>query len=50
MIKSVVREFHYPPAVIDNLYLDSADHHGLEFWFEDVREVVQKIENPLPKK
>lgn len=39
MVKSVVREFKWSPEVIDNLYLDNADHHGLYFWYEDVLQI-----------
>ena len=43
MIWSVVREHHWPPEVIDGLYLDSADHFGLEFWYDDLIEVHKEL-------
>jgi len=43
MIKSVVREHHWTPDKIDSLYLDSRDHHGLEYWYNDVKEVSASL-------
>jgi hypothetical protein len=41
MIKLVVREHHFPPAVIDAFFLDDADYHGLEFWVNDTIELIK---------
>jgi len=43
MIKSVVREHHWIPNVVDELYVDKIDHHGLEFWYNDIDEVQKKL-------
>lgn len=43
MIKSVVRTFQWTPEVIDNLYFDDIDYHGLIFWYNDVIEVSKEI-------
>jgi hypothetical protein len=45
MIKSVVREFHWPPEVIGGFFIDDQDYKGLEYWYDDVREI-----NTPPKK
>ena len=39
MIKSVIREFHWLPKEIESLYLDDTDFLGLEYWYNDVKEV-----------
>lgn len=44
MIKSVLREHHYPPQVIDALFVDAIDYHGLEFLYNDILEVSKEIE------
>ncbi len=43
MIKSVVREHHWPPHIIKELYLDNEDYQGLEYWYNDVKEVSDKL-------
>lgn len=43
MIRSVVREHHWTPETIDGLYLDDRDHHGLEYWYNDVSEVTKSL-------
>lgn len=47
MIRSVVREHHWPPSVIGGLFIDSEDRHGLGYWYEDVKEHVDSMK---PKK
>jgi hypothetical protein len=39
MIKSVVRESHWPPDVIGGLFIDEQDYQGLEFWHEDFKDM-----------
>jgi len=43
MVRTVVREHHWTPEQINNLYLDDVDHEGLEFWDQDVREVYKSL-------
>ena len=43
MIVSVVRAYHWQPKEIENLYLDDADFHGLEYWYNDVAAVDKSI-------
>lgn len=38
-ILQIVREHHWPPSVFGPLYLDSIDHNGLFFWYDDVMKV-----------
>tara|TARA_R110001599_G_scaffold318295_1_gene527888 strand:- start:3560 stop:3694 length:135 start_codon:yes stop_codon:yes gene_type:complete len=42
MIKTVVREHHWTPDFIDELFVDDTDWHGIEYWWEDVRESLKK--------
>lgn len=45
MIVSVVREHHWSPEQISKLSLyDEDDINGLEFWYNDVKEVHKKLE------
>tara|TARA_R110000823_G_scaffold260006_3_gene380988 strand:+ start:439 stop:579 length:141 start_codon:yes stop_codon:yes gene_type:complete len=43
MIKSVIREHHWLPQQVSKMYLDSSDHRGLEYWYEDVQEVGKEL-------
>ncbi len=43
MILTVIREHHWPPEVVDALFLDAKDHHGLVFWYNDVVETHKNI-------
>ena len=49
MIKDVVREHHWSPAQIGDLFIDSKDYNGLVYWSNDVREVYKK-NKPKEKK
>lgn len=43
MIKSVVREHHFSPAVLGDFYLDAIDYQGLVFWYDDVVKVSEEL-------
>ena len=43
MIKSVVRNFHWTPKIIDGLFADAIDHFGLEYWYNDCKEVEKSL-------
>lgn len=43
MIITVVREHHWPPHIIDNLFLDDQDYKGLEFWYNDICKVHEEL-------
>jgi len=49
MIKTVVREHHWTPAIIESLYLDDTDFLGLEYWYNDVRETNENLKSKIPK-
>jgi hypothetical protein len=49
MIVSVVREHHWTPDVINGLYLDDADHFGLEFWYNDIKKVSEELNKQTKK-
>ena len=42
-----MREYHFTPDVIDTLFFDSKDHHGLEFLYDDIKELIKSM---TPKK
>tara|TARA_R110002050_G_scaffold26507_1_gene69747 strand:+ start:153 stop:305 length:153 start_codon:yes stop_codon:yes gene_type:complete len=43
MIKSVVRQYNWPPSEINNLFLDGAGYLSLTYWYNDVVEVNESI-------
>lgn len=45
MIKSVVREHHFSPAEIDAFFIDDADYWGIEYWYNDIKEVTLELKN-----
>lgn len=42
-IKTVVREYKWPPEVFGGFFIDSIDELGLYFWYLDVKEVVESL-------
>ena len=47
MIKSIVRELHWAIDFIANMYIDDTDVYGIEFWYNDLKELNEKLK---PKK
>jgi len=47
MIKSVVREYKWSPAIVGDLFLDNIDYGGLIFWYKDTKEIEAALK---PKK
>lgn len=43
MIKTLIRFHHWTPEIIDGLYLDGADHFGIEWLYNDVVEYNREI-------
>jgi hypothetical protein len=43
MIKSVVREHNWSPDIVGDLFFDSIDYKGLEFWYNDVVQVSKEL-------
>lgn len=43
MIKTIIRDHHWEPVVIDRLFLDNVDHQGLEYWYEDTLDFISKL-------
>ena len=51
IITSVVRHTKFTPEVIDKLYIDEIDHHGIIYWFNDAKLYAEQIEKSIkPKK
>lgn len=48
-IRSIVREYKWPPHVIDELYVDDIDHHGLIFWYNDVLDMHEQLKKQNSK-
>lgn len=49
MVKSVVREHKWLPTQIGSLFIDDADYNGLEFWYNDCKEIQASMQ-PKDKK
>jgi len=49
MIVTVMREHHWTPDVIDKLYFDDDDHHGIKFIYDDVKAVNDEIKGKAKK-
>lgn len=49
MIKSIIREHHLTPCVIDAFFLDAIDYHGIEWWYNDIIEADKQLKASLPK-
>jgi hypothetical protein len=45
-IKSIVNEYHWSPNIIDNMYLDDFDYHGIFYWYETIKQMHNKLEKP----
>jgi hypothetical protein len=43
MIKSVMREHHWTFLIIDELYMDEDDHRGIQFIYNDIKEVTEEM-------
>ena len=50
LITSVVRENKWTPDVIDNLYFDDFDYHGIFYWYDDVKLMNDEIKKTYNKK
>jgi hypothetical protein len=50
MVKSCVREYHWPPSVIEEMYLDDIDYKGIEFWYNDLVDIRNQIKAKKDKK
>ena len=46
IIKSVVREYHFTPETIDDLFMDDVDYHGLLFWYDDTLQIQKELKTP----
>jgi hypothetical protein len=38
-----VREHKWTFLIIDEMFQDDIDYHGLEFWYNDVRQVSKEL-------
>lgn len=47
MILSIIRYYHWTPEYVEGLYLDGADLHSLEYWYNDL--IRMKKENTKEK-
>lgn len=39
----MVREAHWPPEVIGGLFVDAIDYQGVEFWYDDFKEMHAEL-------
>ncbi len=45
MVRSVAREYHWPPDKIGGFFIDAQDFFGLEFWYNDIIEANKDFKN-----
>lgn len=45
IIKTVVREYKWPPEVIGGFFFDDHDFDGIEYWYEDILKVNTELES-----
>ena len=45
-IKSVVNEHNWSPSIIDAMYLDSLDYQGIGYWYDNAKEMHDKMKKP----
>ena len=39
IIVSIVREYKWSPEIIGDLFFDGEDYKGMEFWYNDIKEM-----------
>lgn len=49
MIASVAREYKWPPEVLGGLFFDAEDYEGLEFWYNDIKQMHKEIKSAKGK-
>lgn len=49
MIRTVVREYHWPPQVVGGLFFDAEDYKGLEYWYNVCKKDADDIKSKTPK-
>ena len=42
IINSVVNQYNWTPQVISEMYCDDLDFLGLTYWYEEVKQIVDK--------
>ncbi|NCX55601.1 MAG: hypothetical protein EBW87_00160 [Burkholderiaceae bacterium] len=50
IIKTIVRQYHWSPAQIGDLFFDREDYYGIMYWHDDAVEVNREMESLMPKK
>jgi hypothetical protein len=43
MIKTVVREHHWSPEIVGDLFINGYDHESLEYWYDDCVEANAEL-------
>lgn len=43
----MVREFKWPPNVIGGLFIDDEDYRGIMFWYNDLAEVIEEVDQQV---
>lgn len=50
MVKTIIREYHWTPDIIDKLFVDDIDYHGIIWHYNDIKEVNEEIQKSIKKK
>ena len=43
MVKSIIREHHWTPHYISEMYIDNTDINGIEYWYIDILEMHKQL-------
>lgn len=46
MVVSVVSHYKWSPEAIGDLFIDAEDYLGLEFWYNEVKEMIKELPKP----
>jgi len=50
VITSVVRHTRFTPEIIDKLYFDEIDHHGIMYWYNDAELYAKQLKESFETK
>jgi hypothetical protein len=50
MVRSVAREYNWPPKVIGGLFLDRRDYKGLYYWYDAICDNIKRIKDNNKRK
>ena len=43
MVRTIVRNYHWPPNVFGGLFIDAIDHNGIVYWYNDIKDADAEL-------